>query len=448
MEEYWSVDNVLSRRLVSLKPPLEPLWRLSIGCRYRVELPRNQGPPPPEYECIPGVKFPWSLFEVNTNTTTSTTKTTTSTLITSVSLNTITPYGQQHLDTRPPPEHEGHVVHRYPEVVLTDDPVVEEPAHSTSVQENHNLDIPSPVNGEPQFITSAAITPLDTTSYELSTFSSSCMINDIVPSRPVLSKLPVQRYGFPSEEMFDYPDRYAQTRQLPTQYPTPQPRQQSKLPPQPQPQQALLPQNHQYFEQAQHQQHYPIESPHLQQRNSQPTQSSPSRSEQQPHEISQPQLPPFEGYPSQHPQCRDTVIVDERGVRIYPAIFEKRQDGTQAQVPIFSESAVVPLEAIQAALEGAASSRNNGWSLFVFNLAGSTDDKDLYELFTPYAPIVSCAVVKYDDTNTCRGFGFVVLPFFDIANRAIQELNLSMFNGKVIQVSFKKHKEFKKENHQ
>ena len=354
---------------------------------------------------------------------------------------------------------------------VIEEPVVEESVHCIGVQENRCHDIPSPVNREPQFITSPAITPLDTMSYELPTVNTLFIINDMVPSRPVLSKLPVQRYGFPSEEMFDYPDRYAHTCQLPPQYPLPQQRQQFIFPPQPQQQQygqqARLPQNHQYFEQPQHPQypqHYSTEPQYLQHpqqphnysvyteythvQHSQPTQTSPLRYEQQSHEISQPQLPPFEGYPSQHPQCRDTVIVDERGVRIYPAIFQERQYGTQAQVPIFSESAVVPLEAIQAAQDGAASSRNNGWSLFIYNLIGSTDDKDLYELFSPYAPIVSCAVVKYENTNTCRGFGFVVMPYFNIAYRAIQELNLSMYNGQVIQVSFKKHKEAKQENHQ
>ena len=307
------------------------------------------------------------------------------------------------------------------------------------------MSTPPPANREPQSTKSSSMTTLDIImrSYELPNARQLFVVNDMVPSKPLLSTPPVERYGFPSQYRLDNTDTYDHSIKIQPhypagkpQYPPPQHRQKYSL-------RSRLPRNSKFFEQAQHQPHSPTEPLYLQKRNSQPTLTSPSRSEQQQHDVSLPyddsslpQLPPFEEYPSQHPQCSDSVI---SGDLIYPAIFEERQDGTQAQVPVFGDSAVVPLEASQVALEGAASSRSHGWSLFVCHLAANTEDEDLYALFGPYAPMLSCDLVKYEGTEVCKGFAFVVLPLFSVAKRAIRELNNTLFNGDIIQVSFKKH---------
>ena len=82
------------------------------------------------------------------------------------------------------------------------------------------------------------------------------------------------------------------------------------------------------------------------------------------------------------------------------------------------------------------------WCIFVYNLPPDSDEKILYELFAPYGAIMNTKIIR-DQEGKPKGFGFVNMPDYQAALRAIFDLNgKPMPHGKTLQVSFKtpKHK--------
>ena len=80
------------------------------------------------------------------------------------------------------------------------------------------------------------------------------------------------------------------------------------------------------------------------------------------------------------------------------------------------------------------------WCLFVYNLPQSAEDTTLYQLFSPFGAISGVKVMKDQTTNKPKGFGFVNMLNYDEAVNAIQKLNGTQHDGKVLQVSFKTSK--------
>lgn len=67
-------------------------------------------------------------------------------------------------------------------------------------------------------------------------------------------------------------------------------------------------------------------------------------------------------------------------------------------------------------------------SLYVGNLAYSTSEEELKELFEPYGPVTEARIVQG------RGFGFVDVPEENVA-QAIEETNGKEFQGRTLTVN-------------
>ncbi|EXJ78365.1 hypothetical protein A1O3_09526 [Capronia epimyces CBS 606.96] len=72
--------------------------------------------------------------------------------------------------------------------------------------------------------------------------------------------------------------------------------------------------------------------------------------------------------------------------------------------------------------------------LFIGGLAWHTTDDTLYEGFQQFGKIEEAVVVKDRDTNRSRGFGFVRFATKAEADEALQKMNNTEFDGRLIRV--------------
>lgn len=83
---------------------------------------------------------------------------------------------------------------------------------------------------------------------------------------------------------------------------------------------------------------------------------------------------------------------------------------------------------------------SKGYVIFVFNLSPDVQEVQLWRLFGPFGAITDIKIVFDKETKKSKGFAFVTMPNFREAEIAIRSLNLTTFEGKVLQVSFKKER--------
>lgn len=74
-------------------------------------------------------------------------------------------------------------------------------------------------------------------------------------------------------------------------------------------------------------------------------------------------------------------------------------------------------------------------NIYVSNLSYSTDADSLQQLFAEYGEVTSANIITDRETGRSRGFGFVEMPNDDEAQKAIEELHETDFQGKTINVS-------------
>ena len=74
-------------------------------------------------------------------------------------------------------------------------------------------------------------------------------------------------------------------------------------------------------------------------------------------------------------------------------------------------------------------------NIYVANLNYQVSDDDLRELFTPYGTVTSAKIINDHTTGRSRGFGFVEMADKNEALKAIDELNETTIDGKVISVN-------------
>jgi len=74
-------------------------------------------------------------------------------------------------------------------------------------------------------------------------------------------------------------------------------------------------------------------------------------------------------------------------------------------------------------------------TVYVSNLNFSVTDELLKEQFTGYGEVTSARVMTDKYTNRSRGFGFVEMPDDNAAQKAIDELNGKMVDGRSIAVN-------------
>ncbi|MFW6292977.1 MAG: RNA recognition motif domain-containing protein [Spirochaetota bacterium] len=73
--------------------------------------------------------------------------------------------------------------------------------------------------------------------------------------------------------------------------------------------------------------------------------------------------------------------------------------------------------------------------LYVGNLNYRTEQESLRSLFTQFGEVVSATILSDRDTGQSRGFGFVEMADQNAANAAVQGLNGSEFEGRMLKVN-------------
>ena len=74
-------------------------------------------------------------------------------------------------------------------------------------------------------------------------------------------------------------------------------------------------------------------------------------------------------------------------------------------------------------------------NIFVAKLRFNVSDDELRDLFTEFGEVTSATVITDKMTGRSKGFGFVEMPDNDAAKLAINKLNDSEVDGRVIAVS-------------
>ena len=80
-------------------------------------------------------------------------------------------------------------------------------------------------------------------------------------------------------------------------------------------------------------------------------------------------------------------------------------------------------------------------NIYVSNLSWGTQSDSLHELFTQYGEVSSANIITDRETGRSRGFGFVEMPNDDEAQKAIDTLNGTDFEGKTIIVNVARPRE-------
>ena len=74
-------------------------------------------------------------------------------------------------------------------------------------------------------------------------------------------------------------------------------------------------------------------------------------------------------------------------------------------------------------------------NIFVGNLAFTTTEQDLRQLFEPYGTVDTIRIMTDRDTGRSRGFGFVEMPDADEAQAAIMGLHGTALEGRLLTVN-------------
>ena len=84
-------------------------------------------------------------------------------------------------------------------------------------------------------------------------------------------------------------------------------------------------------------------------------------------------------------------------------------------------------------------------NIFVGNLAFSTTDHDLRQLFEPYGDVDTINIITDRYTGQSRGFGFVEMSDSAAAKAAIQGLQGTALGGRTLNVNEAKPREPRRE---
>jgi len=84
-------------------------------------------------------------------------------------------------------------------------------------------------------------------------------------------------------------------------------------------------------------------------------------------------------------------------------------------------------------------------NIFVGNLAFSTTNHDLRQLFEPYGDVDTINIITDRYTGQSRGFGFVEMPDRAAAQAAIQGLQGKALGGRTLNVNEAKPREPRRE---
>ena len=85
-------------------------------------------------------------------------------------------------------------------------------------------------------------------------------------------------------------------------------------------------------------------------------------------------------------------------------------------------------------------------NIFVGNLAFSTTDYDVRQLFEPYGVVDTISIITDRYTGQSRGFGFVEMPDSAAAKAAIQGLQGKELGGRTLTVNDARPREPRRES--
>jgi len=89
---------------------------------------------------------------------------------------------------------------------------------------------------------------------------------------------------------------------------------------------------------------------------------------------------------------------------------------------------------------GQEAAEEEGYVLFAYNIGAETDERGLWQLFSPFGIVQKVNVIRDGQKGTGKGYGFVTMSNYHEATNAIQALDGYRFTGKPLQVSFKTKK--------
>ena len=73
--------------------------------------------------------------------------------------------------------------------------------------------------------------------------------------------------------------------------------------------------------------------------------------------------------------------------------------------------------------------------LYVGGLSWDTDENGLKEVFAPFGDIEEAIIIKDRETDRSRGFGFVSFTESEAASKAIEKINGTELDGRVLTVN-------------
>jgi RNA recognition motif-containing protein len=85
-------------------------------------------------------------------------------------------------------------------------------------------------------------------------------------------------------------------------------------------------------------------------------------------------------------------------------------------------------------------------NIFVGNLAFTTTEDDLRDLFASYGTVDTTRIMTDRETGRSRGFGFVDMPDPRAAQRAIEALNGTSLGGRALTVNEARPREPRRES--
>lgn len=80
-------------------------------------------------------------------------------------------------------------------------------------------------------------------------------------------------------------------------------------------------------------------------------------------------------------------------------------------------------------------------NIYVGNLSYKISDQDLQEVFEEFGDVISAKVIKDRETGRSKGFAFVEMENEEDAQAAIEELDGSEIDGRVVKVNKARPKE-------
>jgi RNA recognition motif-containing protein len=87
-------------------------------------------------------------------------------------------------------------------------------------------------------------------------------------------------------------------------------------------------------------------------------------------------------------------------------------------------------------------------NIFVGNLAFTTTEQDLRQLFEPYGTVDTVRIMTDRETGRSRGFGFVEMPDSLAAHSAMDALNGTSLAGRALTVNEARPREPRRESRQ